>query len=449
MRGHVPVAQKSPLRLGRSGGVAWRDWSESAQSKPRQCGRHEYEAAMISWKFATKGRTKLFSRPVVAAAAAILLLAWSLAAQVAAQSASADDYRQEAAVIAAVAGPQLTDALAGVRRARAVSGLSSTLPEGELDQRLARLVRWEVEDYANSASLRLLSALPDGRDAAGESNARLRALQHTYWLQDNSLYGAAALNEYVPVVGRILTDEWHKKWIQAFPDLCRDTQSVVVIGRLPDYDTGGTSSDPRCHLPRPGAWEFYRMHQYPDPHDASFDTLPKPIIGTDHPVDPQLRTHMAAITQDSPRNLLKYGCLRQVLLGNGAVAKQMFDLALGRWDGNGFIVPKNDPQSGGRLAGIYWTRDLAFALLCANALGEGGQQAWGDQGRVTKASIENRLWRAQSDAGGMWTNTCGDPPNPNRWCNNGAKLPSIAKQTNEIAPLVLLAYGPNLWKLKP
>jgi hypothetical protein len=397
---------------------------------------------MINWK-------KLSSRAVVAAAAAMLLLASSPPVRVAAQTASADDYRREAAVTAAVAGPQLAAALAGVQRLRSAAGLASTLPEGDLDQRLARLVRWVVQDYANSASLRLLSALPDGRNAAGESNARLRALQHTYWLQDNSLYGGAALNEYVPVLGRILTEEWQKKWVQLFPGFCRETESVVVVGRLPAYDTGGISLDPRCRLPRPGAWEFFRMHQYPDTRDGDFDTLPKPIIGTDYPADSQNRTQMATITPDSPRNLLKYGCLRQVLLGNEAVAKRMFDLALTHWDGKGFIDRKNDPESGGRLAGIYWTRDVAFALLCANALGEGRQSAWGAQGQVTKASIENRLWSAQSDAGGIWTNTCGDPPNSSRWCNGAGKLPTVAKQTNEIAPLVLLAYGPNLWQSKP
>jgi hypothetical protein len=361
-----------------------------------------------------------------------------------AEIATAEDYRLEPAALAEIASPQMAGDLAAVRQARAHAGLVSTLPEGELDQHLARLLRWVVQDYARSGPLRLLSDLPEGQNAAGQSNGRLQALRQTYWLEDNSLYGAAALLEYVPVLGRILTDQWHGKWQQVFPDRCRDTQSVYVIGQVPEYDRSSIPADPKCRLPPPGAWQFFRMHQYPDPDSGDFDSLPKPIIATDHPRDPHGNVEMAPITRSVPRNLLKYGCLRQVMLGNHATAQQMFDLALAGWNGNGFVLPKNEP--GARLSGIYWTRDLAFALLCANALGEGGQLAWGAEKQVPKASIESRLWSAQSASGGIWTNTCGDPPNPSRWCAGGAKVPAIAKQTNEISPLVLLAYGPDIWQ---
>ncbi len=320
------------------------------------------------------------------------------------------------------------------------------MPESELDQRLAKLLSWVVRDYANSGPLRLPSGVPEGKNARGQSSVRLATLQHTYWLQDNALYMAAAFEQYAPVLGRDLSDSWRSKWQQYFPSLCPDTQSDYVIGQLPEYDTASTVADPRCRLPRPDAWQFFRMHQYPDPADPQFDTRPGPIIGTDHPVDVQEHSEIVPITRKSPRNLLKYGCLRQALLGNHAVAQQMFDLALKQWDGSGFIIGKNDPQTGGRLAGMYWTRDLAFALLCAAALDKGQQPAWGEHGQVSKAAIESRLWGAQSASGGIWTVYCGDKADGRRWCGDDNKVPGFAKQSNEIAPLVLLAYGRDLWQ---
>jgi hypothetical protein len=350
----------------------------------------------------------------------------------------------ESTALAAILAPGSTGATAAVQRARADSGLVSTLLDGELDARLAKLLQWVVRDYANSGPLGLLSAAPEGRNAEGRSNTRLLTLQKTYWLQDNSLYGAAALDEYVPVLGKLLSESWRNMWQKSFANFCPDTQSDYAIGRIPPYDHG-VVQDPRCRLPRPGVWQFFREYQYPSPADPQFDSLPKPIFGTDYPAGPEGATRLAPITRRSPRNLLKYGCLRQVLLGNGAVARQMFDLALADWDGSGFITPKNNPQLDGRLSGVYWTRDLAFALLCGNALGLGRESEWGGQQRVAKSSIERELWNAQSSTGGFWTNYCGATAAGSRPCSAGQKIPAFAKQTNEIAPLVLLAYGPNIW----
>jgi hypothetical protein len=337
-----------------------------------------------------------------------------------------------------------TGALAAVARVRARSGLASTLPQGELDARLAALLQWVVRDYARSP-LRLLSAVPEGQNAGGQGGAHLLALQNTYWLQDNSLYGAAALSQYAPVLGKLLAASWHAAWEKSFPRFCPDTQSSYVIGRIPDYDRAGVASDPRCRLPRPDAWRFFREYQYPDPVDPEFDNLPRPIIGTDYPEDRQGQVRIGRITSDAVRNLLKYGCLRQVLSGNKALAAEMFDLALADWNGSGFVLQRNDPRGHGRLAGIYWTRDPAFAMLCADALDRGRQQIWGRGRPVAKSAIEQRLWGAQSHTGGIWTNYCGDGTENGGLCASGRRIPAVAKQTNELAPLTLLAYGLNIW----
>jgi hypothetical protein len=374
-----------------------------------------------------------------------LFIGWfGFAAPTAAQSsiATPDDYRQEKTIISALNSPQSDAALSAVREARGKSGLVSTLSESNLDLLLAKLLRWVVRDYADSGSLRLLSDAPEGKNGKGASNSRLVALQRTYWLQNNALYGAQALLDYEPPLGRILSGSWRTKWQQYFPQFCPDTESGVVVGRLPAYENSSSTTDARCRFPKPGVWQFFVMIQHPSPNDPGFDTLPKPLIGTDYPGDANGPARLETISRTSARDLLKYGCLRQALVGNIGVARQMFDLALAQWDGDGFVDAKNG--AGGKLAGIYYSRDIAFALLCANAAGEGGQESWGNQHPVSKSAIERRLWGSQSPTGGIWTNYCG----ASAAARCTGNIPPMAKQTNEIAPLVLLAYGPNIWKPK-
>lgn len=324
-------------------------------------------------------------------------------------------------------------ALVQVRQARARSGLTSSLPEAQLDASLARLLQWVQRSYAASGPRALLPDAPEATNGAGASNARLQALQQTYWLQDNALYGEGALAAYDPPLAAALGRSWRLAWDRTFPRLCPDTQSGYAIGRPAPYDLDAKPADARCRLPRPGAWQYFRMHQYPEPKDPGFDALPRPIIGTDHPVDANGQTQMAAIRNDAVRDLLKYGCLRQATLGNRELAGQMFDLALAQWDGHGFVNANRRASAG---SGLYWTRDLAFALMCANAIGRGQGARLG--ANVTKADVEQRLWKAQAGSGGVWTNYCEGPQ-----C--AAYIPATAKLTNEIAPLVLLAYGPNVW----
>jgi hypothetical protein len=325
---------------------------------------------------------------------------------------------------------------AGVVRVRVGGGLASSIPSSELDTRLVRLVSWMAKDYAQNGQLRLLSAAPEGVNAAGATNQRLKTLQHTYWLQDNGLYGAGALLEYAPDIGRELSTSWRSKWERYFPTFCPDTESDFVVGVVPAYERSGEPKDRRCQLKAPGRWSYLRMYQYPSPANADFDSRALPIIGTDYPADDSGQTREVPIKQTAVRDLLKYGCLRQVALGNPIVAEQMFDLALSQWDGNGFF----EQRQGADQAGTYWTRDLAFALMCANALGRGQDTKWGTQKVVAKADIEARLWSAQSADGGIWTNYCSASEDCGR-----SGIPTSAKLTNEIAPLILLAYGANIW----
>ena len=247
--------------------------------------------------------------------------------------------------------------------------------------------------------------------------------------------------EYEPVLGRMVTQSWRAAWEQNFPRFCPDTESSEIVGIIPDYEVSATPRDPRCRFQKPGAWQFLPMRTYPSVDSAAdFDQRAKPIIGTDYPGDDSGPTAAKPISRGSARNLLKYGCIRQALLGNTAVARQMFDMALAQWDGEGFIDQRNS-QGQGR-AGTYFTRDLAFAMVCANAAGEGGQSTFGTQHPVSKAAIEQKLWAAQSPSGGIWTNYCGASATVR--CTAG--VPPVAKQTNEIAPLVLLAYGPDIWR---
>jgi hypothetical protein len=396
--------------------------------------RKERQVAFNNVKLPRYGRAWALVYVLVAA----LPFLFARPAARAAQVASADDYGQEKSLIAAISGTGGGEALAAVSAVRQNSQFISTLSARDVDDRLARLLQWMVRDYANSGELRLLSAVPEGLNGAGHSNQRLQHLQRTYWLQDNALYGAGALLEYIPPLGRILSDSWRRAWKERFPVFCPDTESNVVVGQLPAYDGGKGSDDPRCRLPRPGVWQMLRMRQYPSPATASFDAMPMPIIGTDYPADASgMNAEIVPIEPRSVRDLLKYGCLRQVLLGNRAAAQRMFDLALAQWDGSGFLETKNRGPDG-NLAGVYWTRDLAFAALCANALEQGNAASWGSS-RISKAAIEQRLWSAQSESGGIWSNYCGQTK------PNCPLVHPIAKQTNEIAPLVLLVYGKNIW----
>ena len=158
-----------------------------------------------------------------------------------------------------------------------------------------------VRDYANSGPLRLLSDLPEGVSAKGIRNTHFLTLHKTFWLQNNSVYGAQALLEHEPTLGRLLSDIWRRKWEQYFPHFCPDTESVVVVGQLPAYENFNAPLDARCRLSPPGAWEFYRMHTYPvQDSNPAFNSRSKPIIGTDYP---ETRTAVPLSLNGYPREM--------------------------------------------------------------------------------------------------------------------------------------------------
>jgi hypothetical protein len=182
---------------------------------------------------------------------------------------------------------------------------------------------------------------------------------------------------------------------QTFPKFCINTVSGPVIGVIPAFDGGPFGP---CGLPKPGIWQKLKVYSYPDPSSPGFDYLPLPIVGTGYPgqADGVTGTLEAISAQSSARDLFKYGCLRQVVLGNSTDASTMFDLGLASWDGNGFA------HSG--TPGVYHSRDLAFALICANALGRLANVYLDTAGKVARAAVEAALWKCQASDGGMWTN---------------------------------------------
>ena len=413
-------------------------------------------------------------------------------------SVSASDCAAEASTISGLVNDP-SEALSAVHQARQNATLTSSLPD--IDTRLASLLKWIVLDYQQSGALRLLSNSPTGTTAA--SGPQQPHLQYLYWLSDNNIVGAAALEQFAPALGRILKASWTNQW--AAQDAVLWKQGSVApnlnlcLGNQPDFYTVGiipAFDQPKnfpckAYPPPPTDTQRFLMTQFPlTPTDAA---NPIPMIGTGYPQtdangNPKLVSFTldAADTGASTRDLLKYGCLRQAVLGNQNRAVEMFAHAMQLWDGTGFREPKNnDGNDNLQLPGLYWTRDLAFALACANAIGAGQADAddtsWGlgIMTPVSKRQIETKLWTiAQGRAdqnfatygitpvGGMWSGYCASITdaagkeacsdgngNLSMYIVNGVTrellatngLPDSAKQTEEISTLALLAYGGNIW----
>lgn len=347
-----------------------------------------------------------------------------------------------------ITGPDDRIAISHVSQVLASSGLKSSLPDGEIRSRLAKVLRWTVKDYLNSGDLRLLSALPSGSTALNKS-AQAQALQKTYWLTDNALYGAAAFRQYAPELADSLEKSRVAHQLAKFPSICPAIDSEYVVGRIPAYEAGGRKPATCEGIPTPPAWSRLRHFQLPPATQLQELTRGRIVIGTESVRNAGGAWRMSPL--DGPRDLFAYGCLRQVALGHQDVAGQMFRRGLDSWDGDGFLEGLNDPARQGTemgLVGAYFTRDLDFALMCANALSLGKDTEWQSSGgkRVQKALVESRLWSAQAPDGGIYDDYCGTSlgAKNNPRCRSGR--PGYTKETNEGAPLVLLAYGRNIWR---
>jgi hypothetical protein len=155
----------------------------------------------------------------------------------------------------------------------------------------------------------------------------------------------------------------------------------------------------------------------------------------------------------------------------------MFEDGIGNWitDSSG-LGGFADP---GDITGQYAARNFTFALMCANALGINNNNNYTNVGAtvsVAKSAIENQLWGLQqttssasntsmTSLGGIWTDFCTSAysaTSPYGPCNlnplsdgigsvgtwglvAGASPMNNPKETEEDAPLVLLAYGKNIW----
>lgn len=373
--------------------------------------------------------------------------------------------------------------------ARANSSFPSTLTSSTLNANLALMLKWTVKDLMNSCinnqsttKLALPSDDPTGTNAGGATNSQLTVLSKTYWLGDNAIYLSAALKQYTTYIGTQLYNDYTANWGATLPNgvtnytanLCNENMSQYPAGSLPLYDTSSGGSGPLCSwITAPGVWYEFSVQQYPQPGDPCFANLTGPVVGADSevltssvsgcqaiPSGATQTTSTIAIVTNAARDLLKYGCLRQVLKGNTTDATTMFDDAIGTWDGTGFTDPGGTP-------GKYSTRNFTFALMCANALGiDNNNNYVGGSVNLPKATVENQLWALQQisssksntkvpSLGGIWTDFC-TPAYGDATCNLNPLIDGIgslnqwgligsAKETEEDAPLVLLAYGKNIW----
>lgn len=377
-----------------------------------------------------------------------------------------------------------------VQNARANSSFPSTLTSSTLNANLALLLKWTVKDLMNSCintqstiKLALPSDSPTGTNAAGATNAQLTVLSNTYWLGDNAIYDAAALQQYTTYIGTQLYNDYTANWGTTLPNgvvnytanICNENMSQYAAGSLPLWDTSSGGSGSLCSwISAPAVWSEFSVQQYPQPGNSCFANLTGPVVGLDSqvltssvsgcqavPSGATQTTSTVAIATNASRDLLKYGCLRQVLKGDTTDATTMFNDAIATWDGTGFI--DNPPSPTGK----YSTRDFTFALMCANALGINNNNDYvSGSVDLPKSTIENQIWALQEKSGsisntnvpsngGIWTDFC--TPAYGTGCNTNPLIDGIgslnqwgllgsAKETEEDAPLVLLAYGKNIWK---
>lgn len=270
---------------------------------------------------------------------------------------------------------------------------SAGRPASKYAGNLARAAGWVAKSFVGG-EIDLVPNLPSGKTRGGRDR---RDLKDLYWLQNCNLYASVALRPYdKALAGRI--EASYRRWYRTgFAGVPEQTEHYLTLAKLPDVKVP------------PGRFlrNVVRLKEF-DGYRVGTETYDPAKLGR--------------ILPDDPRTLLKYGVLRARLEGDGERAVEYFDKALALWDGCGFPVPARSKRHES-----YRTRNLAYALIAARALGRSLPPK-------TREAIEKRLWACQDEDGGIWTNYSKD-----------GTIPHLAKKSTEIAPLALLAYDPGVW----
>ena len=268
----------------------------------------------------------------------------------------------------------------------AVAGRPGTKYAGNLK----RLAEWVAGSFVGGR-IGLVPNLPTGKTRGGRDRKDLRNL---YWLQNCNLYAMVALRPYDKALAGKIEASYRRWYRTEFADVKEKTEHYLTIGELPGVEV------PEGRYLR----NVVKLKQF-DGFRVGTETYEPGRLGR--------------ILSDDPRTLLKYGVLRAKLEGNAEQASRYFDRAMKLWDGCGFPMPERSGRHSS-----YRTRNLAYALIAARALGRAIPSA-------ARETIEKRLWACQDADGGIWTNYEKD-----------GTIPHLAKKTTEIGPLVLLAYDP-------
>lgn len=373
-----------------------------------------------------------------------------------------------------------------------VTALPGTDAESRLQGYLTKLLWFQINDYIGNCESRHIGTLdllptnqnfkeamacPSGPAPGCEYGATDPPNHITSLFEEDSLYSVGPWSSgYAPVTGSLLNQQvfssgglWDRT--SASASVCQDDEDWYVVGKLPGWD-GGTWIDPeptlnnRCAIYNPPFTtpsfnqRFSRTKNY-----YSTTASDSTIYGTNSQ-ETNCDTTGCSLTllpisttgTSDAHDQLKYGCLRQALKGNFTAATGYFADALAQWDGTGFpdLTSSNSQD--------YYTHDLAFALLCANALGSHVKDvsAWTP---ALQSTIETQLWALQdtgtdgiSGTGGIWNRYCNFCPQqgvctatqdptcqPNPYSHISTGIAKTATMLNEDAAAVLGAYGRNVW----
>jgi hypothetical protein len=269
---------------------------------------------------------------------------------------------------------------------------ASAAGERSYADNLKRLTDWIVGAMV-ADGIDLVANMPSGTTHGGRDRADLARL---CWLQNCNLYAFHALRKFEPATACKLEKSYRHWYRELFANLDEQTENYLPVGKLPKD--------------APPAGKYFRVVVKEAKHKGY-------TIGT----ETHRRDWVAPIPPDDPRALMKFGVLGAVLRDDLKDAKACFKKALALWDGTGFRTPRREHYNG------YYTRNLAYALLCERAL----------RTRLPadlRDAIQKRLWSLQDEDGGLWTNYSRD-----------GSLPRLAKKTTEIGPLTLLAYCDHIW----